>query len=208
VTKDGEQGLLDIPCVILAGGTSERFGSPKGLAKLQGSPLVEYILLSLKKQTSAQIRINASQDSPYNAYGRLIEDPPEFRSIGPLAGIMSALLWARQQGYDRVVTVPIDSPLLPSSLLRKFQDRSPPTFAATGDGEHYVTGLWPVSLCEELRVFLQSGQRSVRGWIEMCAAKPCLFDCPNNAIEFTNINTLADLEALERALERKTKSKG
>lgn len=198
MTESGADALrVEFPCIILAGGGSTRFGSPKGLAHFRGLPLIEHVLTNMKRQTNGPVLINANNPSDYEAYGEMIEDPAEFRDCGPLAGILAAMIWARNAGFDQVATVPVDAPRLPNVLLQKLQTGSPPTFASTPARSHYVTGLWPVSLQPGLQAFLRSERRSVRSWLQSCSATVCTFDEANSDLAFANINTREDLERLQ-----------
>jgi len=193
-------GAVNFPCMVLAGGASSRFGSPKGMAQLQNKPLLEHVLMNMKKQTDAPVLINANQNSPYEKLGNVITDAPGHRDLGPLSGILTAIIWAEAAGFDCVATVPLDAPILPFCLLSRLQKTTPPTYAATSESEHYAIGLWPVSLRSNLQTFLANQNRRVRDWVEACSAAPCLFDEDGSDVEFTNVNTPADLEKLEQAL--------
>jgi molybdopterin-guanine dinucleotide biosynthesis protein A len=189
---------VDFPCVVLAGGKSRRFGSPKGLVDYNKRPLISHVISNMTEQTQAPVRINTSPASPYAKFGETIIEPPEYQDLGPVVGILSSLIWARQAGYDRVATVPLDTPLLPSSLLSKLKTCAAPTFAATPDRLHYIIGLWPVVLINELRKFLNDGRRSAKDWVEACTATPCLFEVSADDLSFINVNTPEDLASLQR----------
>jgi len=192
--------LVDVPCVILAGGNSMRFGSPKGLAELRGKPIVVHVLENITKQTSGPVMINANQPKLYEDFGNVIEDPAEFRLLGPLAGILSAILWAEDANYEKVATVPIDSPMLPGTLLQKLMEFSGPTFAATAERDHYLTGLWSVRQKIDLQEFLFKENYKAKDWVSSCSATPCLFDDGNAELHFSNINSRDDLQRLNNAL--------
>ncbi|NQY15553.1 MAG: NTP transferase domain-containing protein, partial [Henriciella sp.] len=78
--------LSDIPCVILAGGGSRRFGSPKGLADFNGAPLISRIVEMISRQSSAPIAINANETRHYEAMALpILSDDADKAGIGPLA---------------------------------------------------------------------------------------------------------------------------
>lgn len=187
---------VDFPCVVLAGGKSVRFGSPKGLVDFNGRPLISHVITNMSEQTSAPVVINADPKGPYSAFGETIFEPEEFREMGPLAGILSSLIWAQSEGFEHVATVPLDVPLLPSELLDELQKLAP-SFALTSSRRHYVIGLWPISLMDDLTSFLRSGGRSAKDWVRDCSAKPCLFDKSSSEQAFSNLNTPQDLARLQ-----------
>ena len=185
---------LDIPCVVLAGGESRRFGSPKGLARLGGEPLIAHIIHNLERQTRGPIALNANPLGAYKEHhDQFIEDCDGI-SKGPLAGIHAAMHWALGMRYDVVATVPVDAPFLPANLLIKFVESEAPVFATTLKNEHYVIGLWKTADFLSLQAFLENGSQPVKRWIESCEAKPCIFDHPNDVDPFLNINTPEDLK--------------
>lgn len=191
---------VDFPCVILAGGEASRFGSPKGLAVLDGRKIIEHVIENMREQTAAEIIINSKTEGVYSDYSVTIADPEEFTGYGPLAGLLSAMNWAAGEGYSRVATVPVDMPLLPAILLNQLSETAAPSFATTQDDEHYVVGVWPIRLRQKLEEYLLAGHRSMKGWIKECSAQPVTFNDDEYPYHFSNINTEEDLEKLKKAL--------
>jgi len=182
----------NIPSVVLAGGSSRRFGSAKGLAELGGKRLIDHVLKRLRPQTSGPLAINGAADGPYAELGLpMIEDGLPGKH-GPLAGLHAALLWASAQGASAVLTAPIDTPFLPPNLLEKLAERGPPSVAASNDRVHGTCGLWPVEHLKDLEQQLQSKDRSLRSWVKQCNAR--IVDFPAEPIDpFFNINTPDDM---------------
>lgn len=162
---------------VLAGGRSTRFGSDKALALLDGKPLIEHAIAAVGKQADAVIVCGRE-------WGDWVPDRPA-PDLGPLGGINAALHSAVARGYDAVLTIPCDIPVLPPGLA-----------ALLGSGGHVaevpVIGLWPVQLAAALDDWLGMAEdRSVRRWARGAglAAVPVAFDFPN-------LNTPADLDRL------------
>src|ERR1700733_2585334 len=88
-----------VPGAVLGGGRSRRMGATKAFALLAGRPLLAHVLDRLRPQT-ARVYLNAGDDSDrWRAFGcPLVEDAPEWRGAGPLAGIAAALARAPGQG--------------------------------------------------------------------------------------------------------------
>lgn len=159
---------------VLAGGQSQRFGSDKALALLDGKPLIEHAIAALVAQTDAVIVCGREGGIP---------DRPS-PALGPLGGINAALHEARARGYDAVLTCPCDLPLLPVDLAELL----------TGGGyveAMPVIGLWRTSLAPSLDVRLASGEdRSVRGWARAAGIPAIALNG-----ELPNLNTPAELAA-------------
>ncbi len=111
---------LDAAGFVLAGGQSKRMGQDKTLVQVGGKPLIERALSILKGAgLSAAI---AGARSNLSAYGAVVPDDGQ----GPLSGVCAAL---RATEAEFSVIVPVDMPLLPSSLVRVMLDRAAVTDA-------------------------------------------------------------------------------
>jgi molybdopterin-guanine dinucleotide biosynthesis protein A len=101
---------LDAEGFVLAGGRSIRMGSEKALIQLAGEPLVAHAVRILR-QAGLAVSI-AGARSPLEHHAPVVPDSESDR--GPLGGICSALAFS---AANRAVFLPVDMPLLPSSLL-------------------------------------------------------------------------------------------
>jgi molybdopterin-guanine dinucleotide biosynthesis protein A len=165
---------------VLAGGKARRFGSDKAIALVDGVRLIDRVASALAAQSEAVIVCGRSDD----AY-RCIADHPE-PGLGPLGGLNAALLYARQNGFDAVLSAPCDVPDLPLDLARQLSGES----AAIAEDQP-VVGLWPVELAPPLDRFVQEGGRALYGWAEHCGARRIALDPP-----IGNVNRPEDLKNL------------
>jgi molybdopterin-guanine dinucleotide biosynthesis protein A len=191
--------MTDIPALILAGGRSSRMGGgDKSLMPLNGRPLLSHVLDRIRPQTS-RLLINSNSDPVlFQDFGL----PVRFDTLpdrpGPLAGILTGLIWAAEHGATQLVTVPCDTPFLPHDLVLRLKHdlcRSSAKIAVARDpGQiHPVIALWPVRLASRLVSDLQAGTRSVYRWLKQ-------FDiCESEfaASHFSNLNTPADILVAE-----------
>ncbi len=190
---------LDVPCVILAGGASHRFGAPKGLALLQGVPLVEHVATTLRAQVGGPVVLNAQAGGAYAECGFDCIEDVMTGQLGPLAGIHSAMRWAESLGYPSVLTSPVDTPFLPADLVSQLAGAGAPSVAQSLGRIHGVCGFWPVSETPGLEAFLQSGQRKVETWVHSIGATPVDFSVSDGRDPFFNINTPRDAERAQGA---------
>lgn len=185
--------VLNIPAVIIAGGSAERFGSPKGLAKIGDKTLLQCVLDRLRGQTKGAIALNAVSDGPYaNSDYQILEDR-NYKQCGPLAGLLTAFSYAKSIGSETVLTVPIDTPFLPQTLLRDLVDAGAPAITRSQGRVHPICGLWPVALETDLEKALDQGIRSATAWSELCGANMVEFALEKGRDPFLNINTEDDL---------------
>tara|TARA_R110002051_G_scaffold59812_1_gene109728 strand:+ start:207 stop:815 length:609 start_codon:yes stop_codon:yes gene_type:complete len=191
---------LDIPCVILAGGASRRFGTPKGLALLDGLPLVDHVAMALSAQVRGPVILNAQAGGAYSACGLDSIDDALSGQLGPLAGIHAAMRWAERLGCPTVVTAPVDTPFLPQDLVVRLTEAGAPAVAQSLGRIHGVCGLWPVKDASGLEAFLESGQRKVETWVNSIGARPVDFAAPERRDPFFNINTPRDAERAQESI--------
>ena len=172
---------------ILAGGQSQRFGSDKAEARLGGRTLLEHVAATLGPQVGGLV-VCGRDIAGY----RCVADRPT-AGLGPLGGICAALHEGGRQGFDAVVTVPCDTPLLPDDLVARLSAAGVPSHVA----DLPVIGLWPTSLAEPLAQHLERpGSRAVRRWATAVSSRPV--GCPDIA----NVNTRDDLSRLTVSYRR------
>jgi molybdopterin-guanine dinucleotide biosynthesis protein A len=107
--------------ILLAGGRSIRFGEPKAGVLYEGRPLAEIALGKLGDVLSRVGVVAATAGTvPGWRHPATVEvrgDDPQ--GVGPLGGICAALAWARDLGAPGILTLAVDTPLVPSSLLAR-----------------------------------------------------------------------------------------
>lgn len=195
-----------LPCMVLCAGTSGRFGRDKMLADLGGKPVLAHLLGRLQSQTGS-LAINANQMAGYQGFDLpVIKDCLE-GSLGPLVGILSALIWAKEQGHEHILTCAGDTPFIPENWAARLQEcagESPEEGIVVSHSHgraHYVCTLWPVHMAEQLRSDIQNGWRGVGKWIDTQPNMHVNFEGSGGFDPFFNINTQADLQLAERLLQ-------
>ncbi|TKA94782.1 molybdenum cofactor guanylyltransferase MobA, partial [Cereibacter changlensis] len=112
---------------------------------------------------------------------------------------LAALDWAAAQGADAVVSASVDTPFLPGDLVPQLwlAGDGGLTVAECGGRLHPTCALWPVSLRDDLRGWLASGEAKVMGFAARHGAARAGFSDPTG---FMNLNTPEDIAAAEAAL--------
>jgi len=190
--------VATITGLVLAGGLGRRMGRiDKGLALLDGQPMVGHVLERLRPQVGPLI-INANQNlDDYARFGPPVVCDRLEGFAGPLAGLEAGLA-ACTTPY--LVSVPCDSPFLPPDLVSRLADtltaaRASIAVARTGDQLHPVFSLMRSDALPDLQAFLRAGGRRVERWLQRLRWVPCPFDDVPEA--FANINTPEELRAHE-----------
>jgi len=199
-----------LPGCILAGGQSRRMGGgDKGLRLLAGRPMLAHVAARVAPQ-AAPLALNANgEPGRFGALG-LPVIPDRGIAAGPLAGLAAALAWARQAapGASHLLTVPGDTPFLPTDLARRLAEAAASGrigVASSAGRTHPVVALWPVSVAGDLEALLAADPApSVRTFL----ARHSVIEADFPPIRvgarvvdpFFNVNTPADLAAAEAVL--------
>lgn len=161
--------------VLLVGGASRRFGSPKALARLGGETLAERAWRILAEAFDLRLAVGKGDlELPFD----LVVEPAE--PCAPIVGVVAALRLVRT---ETAVFLPVDTPLVTPELLRELaRERA---VVQTGP----LPGAYGKDDLPELERRLAAGDYSLRGVnSRVVEADPRLL---------ANVNTPADLSALE-----------
>lgn len=196
--------------VVLAGGLARRMGGgDKGLQQLGGKPILQHILDRLQPQVEGVI-LNANGDAARFAEWNLpVAGDAVEGFVGPLAGVLAGLAWARANRADvtDIVTVPGDGPFLPRDLVARMATARTQAQAdlacAVSAGQAYpVVGLWPVRLYDDLRrAVVEEDIRKVDRWTARHKLVQVEF-AAQPVDPFFNANAPEDLAAAEDLLAK------
>lgn len=212
MTKD-----THIAGVILAGGQGRRMGHRnKGLVHFAGHPLVEQVAARLKDQVSS-LYVSCNEDeAQYQKLGFQTFGDHPFPSEGPLCAIASAV---QHINAKYILFVPCDCPIFPATLCKKLfksleasgksiaivenQGRDQPLFLLLKKNAQ-------TKVIEKVK----KGERKVFAWlaseeiikVSFSEAKSDQASTSQEAEArhyFTNLNTLSELDDLEKSLLNK-----
>jgi molybdenum cofactor guanylyltransferase len=102
----------DVTGVLLVGGASRRFGSPKPLAEFMGEPLAERAYRLLADSFANVIAVGKAEDA-FPLSFEVLDDGSELRAA--IVGLAAGL---RLVATDVAVVIPTDMPFLTPPLLR------------------------------------------------------------------------------------------
>ena len=102
--------------VLLVGGASTRFGSPKALARLGGETLAERAWRTLGEACDVRLAVGKRADGLGLSF-EFVDDGSETRAA--LAGIVAGL---RAAPTEVAVMLPVDTPFVTAALLRELAD--------------------------------------------------------------------------------------
>jgi len=164
--------------VLLVGGSSARFGSPKALARLGAETLAERAWRILGEAFEARLAVGKGDlELPFP----VVVEPAEPQA--PLVGVIAGL---RAAATETAVFLPVDCPLVTPALLLELGERG----AVTQTGP--LPGAYSKRDLRELERRLASADFSLRG------VNPRVLEADPHLL--ANANTPVELSALERDL--------
>jgi molybdenum cofactor guanylyltransferase len=164
--------------VLLVGGASSRFGSPKPLARFAGETLAERAWRILGETFEARLAVGKGDlELPFP----VVVEPAEPQA--PLVGVIAGL---RAASTETAVFLPVDCPLVTAALLRKLGEQR----AVTQTGP--LPGAYSKEDLPELERRLASADWSLRD------VNPRTLEADPRLL--ANANTPAELSALEQDL--------
>ena len=167
--------------LLLVGGASERFGSPKALARFHGETLADRGRRVLEEACDEVLVVGkAAAGLPF----AVIDDGAP--SPAPVHGVIAGLRAAR---YDVVVALPVDVPLITPSVLRALGEAG-----AVPSERVPLPGAYPRRLLPELERRVAGGDLSLRG------VNPRTLDVPEALL--ADADTREELLALARLADR------
>ena len=191
--------------VVLAGGRSRRYGSPKPRARLAGLTLLERALAILQAAgLETGVIANRAEDLPTDHPFAAVPVRPDLTpGAGPLGGLHAALSWARERGDAGVFLLGCDLPLVPPALVARlateFHAARPTVPASPGPlGIEPLCACYPVGLVAAAEEWLSAGRfgmgEFVRAHDPVVVARDRLASVAGAEHAFVNVNSPADLE--------------
>ena len=210
MTAGDRPSLAGLMGVVLGGGRSHRFGSPKAHAPVGGVPLAARSRNALSEVVGRVVLVAGDAEL---AEALTLEDRPDRTpGLGPVGGLSTALHWARDEGFDGVLLLACDLPLVPPNLLRAIADRFDGSCAIIPEspgplGLEPLCAAYPVSCLAAVDEASGLPDRSMATLLAGLTVRPVpLLDVSAlgaPAELFLNVNRPEDRERAERILARR-----
>ena len=194
---------MDTTAIVLAGGRGSRMNyAEKAWMLHDGKPLLSHVVDSVSPQVDRiLISRNNINDPRYDALPYPCIADIDFATNdhyagaterkGPLSGISAC---ARLIQTSLTLVVPCDTPYLPNNLVRKLLDGlgdASVSVVHDGRNEQPLVFLAQTIALAEIDIYLKTGRRSVKGWLNGMSHNHIYFGTESR--EFENINTLEQL---------------
>ena len=156
--------------ILLVGGSSSRFGSPKELAQFEGEALADRAWRLLGEVCDERLAVG----------GDGLSDP----STGPVAAIAAGL---RKAAHELAVVIPVDMPLLTADALRLLAE-------ACRDAAVAQAGPLPCAVARRALPAFEAGERRLR--TVLAGLDTAHIELDERLL--ANVNTRDDLDRLAR----------
>jgi molybdenum cofactor guanylyltransferase len=164
----------DLTGILLVGGASSRFGSPKALAPFEGETLAERAWRLLGQACRERIAVGGTEGLPFPSLAD--------EGSGPVAAIAAGLTEAT---HEVAVVIPVDMPLLTVDALHALAD-------ACRDAAVAQDGPLPCAVARRVLPAFQTGERRLSTVLEGLETTQVQLDPSLLA----NVNTPGDLDTL------------
>lgn len=186
-----------IATIIIAGGKAKRFGGvDKAMVMFNQKPLIEHVISRLSTQVD-HVAINRA--SKLQGYDLPIVSDLEGDQCGPIGGLEAAIKWAKdiKSTPEYLLTVPVDTPFLPSDLVARLlpaAEQYGAAIASTGAHLQPTISLHKIGYIthEDIQPFKHKAFRDF--WAHMGADHVCFDD----ERAFININSPQDIKLYEK----------
>ena len=192
--------------IILAGGKGIRLGRDKGMAKLNGRHLIEYVIDNLSESCD-EILVSSNTDQ-CRKFG-LPVIPDHFQGKGPMAGIHACL---RASSNEHNFVVSVDTPFVnPAFIQFMLENKGNGLIAAPWYGkDHYepLCAYYHKDALPVMEAFFEKGNYKLPDVYRALpfTAVPVNDKIPSwHSMMFHNINTEEDLARAEQFLKEKDK---
>ena len=174
--------------ILLVGGASRRFGSPKALARLGGETLAERAWATLGAACDEVVAVGKTADGLALPFP-LVDDGATERV--PLAGVIAGL---RAAANDLCVVLPVDCPLVDAALLHELADACPGDVARPPGGP--LPAAYRRSALPVLERALATGELSL--WRALAGLAVAVVEV--DEAKLADVDLPGDLEAVQAAL--------
>ena len=182
-------------------------GALKPLRLLAGRPMVAHVVARLRPQVMDLVVVANDPAAAFRALKvPVIPDPPDIlraarregRKLGPLAGILAGMEWAKAHHPHAgwILTAPADVPFLPLDLTVRLCGHmhvpEPDVLMVRhGKRREHTIAVWSVRLAADLRhALLEEGVRRVDEFARRYTFAELAW--PGGAAPFLNVNTPAE----------------
>jgi len=154
--------VIDIPCVIFAGGKSSRMGEDKSLLPFSSFKTLTEFQLSRLSKIFKNVYISTKEKNKFEFKAAFIEDIESNNTFAPTAGFVSVFAELKD---EKIFVLSVDAPFIGESEIRRLlqndNDFFDATIAQTPFGIQPLCGIYHRSLENEFTQMLSNGHHKL-----------------------------------------------
>lgn len=183
--------------IVLSGGQSRRFGSPKAFARKDGKYFYQYSIDALSSVVDSFVLVTNPTLIGKFLYEQevnfaIITDKKEYEGLGPLAGVFSGMEYIRGDWY---VISPIDVPFINGNIFQSLllhRDKNIDAIIPVVSGKiQPLLSIYHYRVKRLIQLQLKSNTLSVQELLKKCRVK---YVSMEEEKAFYNINRRSDYE--------------
>ncbi|QHS22491.1 molybdenum cofactor guanylyltransferase [Virgibacillus sp. MSP4-1] len=168
---------MNLAGVVLAGGKSRRFGSPKAFAKREGKDFYQYSLDALRPVVDELFLITNPElynhfDLHYMKNLTVLNDSPELKERGPLSGLWTAM---NAKTFDWYIVLPVDVPFMETRVLQQLVHNidgdTDVVLPVVASRKQPLVAAYSARIKSNIKRVLDSDDYSVARLLDMCQVK-------------------------------------
>lgn len=177
--------MIDIPCVLFAGGKSSRMGQDKALLPFGDYPSLAEFQYRRLKSIFSEVFISTKTAEKFDFEAPLILDPSDV-DHAPTAGFVAAFETLQS---ERIFVLSVDTPFVDKTVFKTLLDADDPQLnaliAKTASGTHPMVGIYHRSLFKSFQQMLKDGDHRLGKLLAQSSVHYIEFA---DEYSFTNLN--------------------
>ena len=124
---------------------------------------------------------------------QLLDELINGKQIGPAGGLLAASKWAGDLGLDGIVTIPVDTPILPENIFERLILETSVSYVYHVNRSHWLHAAWPTEKFKLIEQSIRNDKNyTLRCLHEAIGSHAVRFQTSQKGA-FHNINTEKDL---------------
>jgi len=180
--------MIDIPCVIFAGGKSSRMGEDKALLPFANFNTLTQFQLSRLNKIFTNVYISCKDKNKFDFEAAFIEDIKTDNIFAPTAGFISVF---NALHVEKFFALSVDSPFIDEGIINKLVEVDYPlhvdaTISRTPSGIQPMCGIYHKSLQDEFQKMLQEDNHKLGFLLKNSNTKYVDFEDSNSFLNLNN----------------------
>ncbi len=180
--------MINLPCVIVAGGKSSRMGSDKALLPFGSFNTLTEFQIDRHKNNFLSLHVSCKTKDKFDFKVDFIEDTDEFNEYSPLIALYSIL----KKFTTSVCILSVDTPFVTGHVYKKlisYKDNFDVIIARSPYGSHQLCAIYSPKILATLEQQIKNNNHKIRDMLKLVKTKYVDFE---DDYIFTNLNRPED----------------